>query len=205
MNVHSHSPTARGTATREAILKAALELFAERGFHGTAVPQVAKHAGIAAGTIYRHFAGKEQLVNEVYRRCKTSMMQHLVASMELQTEPRELFRSFFGALAQFARTESLAFAFLELHHHGSYLDKESRELELNILIPIAQFVEQFKAQGILKPFSTEALISMVWGALVGIVKASKLGYVRLTDVVVNETEQSCWDAIRRTDSMETDR
>jgi AcrR family transcriptional regulator len=205
MNVHSHSPTARGEATRDAIVNAALELFAERGFHGTAVPEVAKRAGVAAGTIYRHFVGKEQLVNVVYRRCKSAMMDHLVSSLKIQTEPRELFRAFFGSLADFARTQPMAFAFLELHHHGSYLDKESRELELNILIPIAHFVEQLKSQGILKPFSTEALISMVWGALVGIVKASKLGYVRLTDTVMNETEQSCWDAIRRIEPLETER
>ena len=43
---------------REAILEAALELFAERGFHGTAVPLIAAKAHVGAGTIYRHFKDK---------------------------------------------------------------------------------------------------------------------------------------------------
>ena len=50
------------------ILSAALELFANRGFHGTAVPDVAKLAGVGAGTIYRYFENKEALVNAVYHR-----------------------------------------------------------------------------------------------------------------------------------------
>jgi AcrR family transcriptional regulator len=58
MNIHS---LVNATAAphvddkREAILGAALELFAERGFHGTAVPQIADKAGVGAGTIYRYF------------------------------------------------------------------------------------------------------------------------------------------------------
>jgi len=40
---------------RETILAAALELFVERGFYGTAVPEIAERAGVGAGTIYRYF------------------------------------------------------------------------------------------------------------------------------------------------------
>jgi AcrR family transcriptional regulator len=52
---------------REAILAAALELFAERGFHGTAVPLVADKAGVGAGTLYRHFPTREALILAVYQ------------------------------------------------------------------------------------------------------------------------------------------
>src|SRR5689334_15289154 len=55
---------------REAILAAALELFVERGFYGTAVPEIAERAGVGAGTIYRYFESKETLVNELYREQK---------------------------------------------------------------------------------------------------------------------------------------
>ena len=56
---------------REAIMAAALELFVERGFYGTAVPEIAERAGVGAGTIYRYFESKEALVNALYRerRC----------------------------------------------------------------------------------------------------------------------------------------
>ena len=55
---------------REAILQAALELFVERGFYGTAVPEIADRASVGAGTIYRYFESKEALVNAIYRQEK---------------------------------------------------------------------------------------------------------------------------------------
>src|SRR5438067_8425981 len=44
-----------GGDKREAIMSAALELFVERGFYGTAVPEIAERAEVGAGTIYRYF------------------------------------------------------------------------------------------------------------------------------------------------------
>ena len=49
-------------ARQEAILQAALQLFAERGYHGTAVPEVASLAGVGTGTIYRYFESKHKLL-----------------------------------------------------------------------------------------------------------------------------------------------
>ena len=46
-------------ATRERLLRAALDLFTTDGFQGTTTPTLASRAGIAEGTIYRHFASKE--------------------------------------------------------------------------------------------------------------------------------------------------
>lgn len=55
---HAVSPAAD---KREAILAAALDLFAERTFEGTPVPLIAERAGVATGTIYRYFESKETL------------------------------------------------------------------------------------------------------------------------------------------------
>lgn len=54
-------------ATRDRLVRAALELFTSQGYHGTTTPVIAERAGVAEGTIYRHFTSKEQLLNEIYR------------------------------------------------------------------------------------------------------------------------------------------
>jgi len=51
---------------RDKILEVMLRLIKEQGIQATPMAQVAKEAGVAAGTIYHHFASKEQLVNELY-------------------------------------------------------------------------------------------------------------------------------------------
>lgn len=60
--------TSGGAATRERILVAAERLFAERGFSGVSMPAIAAAAGITAGAIYKHFAGKEELFFSIVAR-----------------------------------------------------------------------------------------------------------------------------------------
>lgn len=47
--------------TRQAILSAAFSLFAEQGFHGTSMRQIAETSGTALGGIYNHFESKQQI------------------------------------------------------------------------------------------------------------------------------------------------
>jgi AcrR family transcriptional regulator len=51
--------------SRAAILRAALELFAERGFAGTTVADVAERAGVSKGLIYAYVASKEELLRAI--------------------------------------------------------------------------------------------------------------------------------------------
>ena len=55
----------RGERTRDEILSAALQLFIDRGYHGTSMRQIARQAGIALGGIYNHFSSKEEIFFEV--------------------------------------------------------------------------------------------------------------------------------------------
>lgn len=55
-----------GKATRAKISRAALALFVEKGVAETTVRDIAAAAGIAEGTLYRHFAGKDELAWELF-------------------------------------------------------------------------------------------------------------------------------------------
>ena len=50
-------------STKERILQEALTLFAENGYDGTGVEQIAEKVGIKAPSIYKHFKGKEDILN----------------------------------------------------------------------------------------------------------------------------------------------
>ena len=55
-------PSPHKTAqTRQAVARAALELFIEQGYRGTPMSDVAERAGVAKGTVYRYFADKQAL------------------------------------------------------------------------------------------------------------------------------------------------
>jgi AcrR family transcriptional regulator len=55
------------TPTRERLLTAARELIEEGGYGSAPVIAIARRAGLAAGTLYRHFGSKEELFVEVFR------------------------------------------------------------------------------------------------------------------------------------------
>jgi AcrR family transcriptional regulator len=55
------------SSTRERLLHAAQELMEEGGYGAAAVAAIAERAGLAAGTLYRHFPSKEELFVEVFR------------------------------------------------------------------------------------------------------------------------------------------
>ena len=60
-----HSPPSSENQTRTRILQAAQRLFAAKGFEGTTTRDLAQIAGVAEGTLFRHFANKKALLVEV--------------------------------------------------------------------------------------------------------------------------------------------
>jgi AcrR family transcriptional regulator len=60
--------TRRREATRERILSAAMEAFAEQGFHGASVEDVCERAGFTRGAFYSNFAALDDLVMELYEQ-----------------------------------------------------------------------------------------------------------------------------------------
>jgi AcrR family transcriptional regulator len=207
MNVHSHKSRpaagrARGrgrpaTGGKSAeILDAALGLFAARGYHGVAIPEIAAAAGVAAGTIYRHFASKDELVNAVYRRAKQQVIAQVLDGLPGAGPVRGQFHELWQRLRGFATAAPVAFAFLELHHHGDYLDRASRALEVEALLPVARFLDGAATAGQVRAILPQALMAMVWGAFVGLIKAERAGYLRFTDDLSAQIEATLWDAIR---------
>lgn len=182
---------------REAILDAARDLFAERGFHGTAVPLVAKTAGVGAGTIYRYFESKERLVNVLYRREKQAVLDFVMAGFPFALAPRQQFHHFFERVLGYAEAEPASFRFLEHHHHAPYLDGESLALEGRAMSMALGFLEQASAAGLTKDVAPPVLIALVWGGLVRLMKEAWEGQLELTEAVRAEAEEVFWEAVRR--------
>ena len=72
--------------TKDKILAAALDEFASKGFAGTRVDQIAQAAGVNKAMIYYHFAGKQDLFNEMFQ----SEMEALKKELGLIMEKRDV-------------------------------------------------------------------------------------------------------------------
>ena len=90
----------KSVARREAILAAALEEFAARGFEGARLDDVAKRAGVAKGTIYLHFRDKETLFQELIRSTLTPIVAMIEAAGKTDMPLRAVFDHLAGAFVR---------------------------------------------------------------------------------------------------------
>jgi AcrR family transcriptional regulator len=188
----------RGPAAdkREAIMTAALELFVERGFYGTIVPDIADRAGVGAGTIYRYFESKEALVNAIYREQKALFGRIAVDDFPATAPTREQFRVLWMRMARFATENPSSFGFLELHHHAQYLDAESRAVEQRMTELFTHVVVRAQARNELKPGDPHILMGLVMGAFIGLVRKCADADRPLAEADWKLGEQCMWEAIR---------
>jgi len=181
------------------ILAAATVAFAEKGFHGTTIPDVANSAGVGAGTIYRYFANKEDLVNGVYINSKTKLLSYLTrdydaaAGFDLETRFRTAWRN----LCSFALENPEDFYFLEMQEHSKYLSKESKALERKTLAPLRLLAHRGQRSGAISPLPSMSLIAMVWGVFAGLFKADALGYTKVTQQILDDAGDACWKMIAK--------
>src|SRR3954464_9420189 len=78
---------------RDAIRRAAIQVFAERGYFNAQVADVARAAGIAAGTVYLYFRSKDDLLVSIFERPVRDAIEEGRPSVAPLTEPVERLRA----------------------------------------------------------------------------------------------------------------
>ena len=123
------SPPSSETQTRTRILQAAQRLFAAKGFEGTTTRDLAQTAGVAEGTLFRHFANKKAILVEV----ATSGWVDLLT--DLLTELSEM--GSYKAIAQVMRrrmwnlqknADIMRVCFMEVQFHPDLRDRIQTEV-----------------------------------------------------------------------------
>lgn len=80
--VREPARSARRDATRERVLDAAREVFAERGVFGGSVEEICERAGFTRGAFYSNFADKDDVLRALVEREQARLLAHLDASLE---------------------------------------------------------------------------------------------------------------------------
>lgn len=180
---------------RAKLLDAALGLFETRGFDGVAVPEIAAKAGVAVGTVYRYFETKEALVNALYRQLKQSYNIAVLAPVEPGLPTREIFSLYWQRMTQFARENPRGIRFMDLHHHSTYLDDESRALSKTYAKAAEGFVRDGRRRGDIRDLDPVMVVALMWGAAAGLTKFSASGSLTFNEVTANDMEDALWRAI----------
>jgi AcrR family transcriptional regulator len=92
------TPEKRRRQTRDHLLEAAAQVFAERGFHGASLDEVAAVAGFTKGAVYSNFKNKEDLFLAVLERIHSHEMDEIHRTLDASEVPPESRLSDFVAL-----------------------------------------------------------------------------------------------------------
>ena len=157
---------ARKAATRERIVASALEQVGEGGYASAGMQRVAERAGVAVGTVYRHFPSKRELFAEVFRRASQRELD--VVTEVAGTNGRPARDRIAAAVEAFCR-RALAGPVLAYAQIAEPVDPavESERLRLRrgYRDAFARVLEDGIAAGELRPHDSKTIASALVGAL----------------------------------------
>ncbi len=180
--------------TRERLVRAALDLFTTQGYHASTTPQVARRAGVAEGTIYRHFTSKEQLLNEIYRGAAqmfTQIIEQTPAGSPCRTRMNEIAAGWGQVAADDPPLVRLVF----VSPPAGLLDDKSRETFEQMRVELEKVVASGKAAGEIRP-GPAYLWTDVWLQLVRLMLERVAAQEWATHhSAPKQVIDSAWDAI----------
>ena len=77
---------------REAILRAAITVFAHNGYFNSKVADIAREAGVADGTVYLYFKSKEDILHSIFDRSVEEALDAARNEVQQVSDPREKLR-----------------------------------------------------------------------------------------------------------------
>ena len=155
-------------AKRDAILRAAIDVFAERGYFNAQVADVARAAGVAAGTVYLYFRSKDDLLVSIFERTVNDGLSHGRAAVADISDPAERLRRFAHLhLAMLGRDRNLAIVFqVELRQSVKFMERFSSTLLRDYLGQIRAAIEDGQKSGLFRrDVKATTVAKMFFGAL----------------------------------------
>jgi AcrR family transcriptional regulator len=197
MSTPASTPSKRdGAATHQRLLRAGLELFTTIGFRATTTPEIAARAGVAEGTIYRHFTGKEELLIEAYRVAQLWGLEQLkLQDVNKTLPPRERLLAVAKRLVNGAEHDPAMVRMLLRRRDERYLDDAARQAAREFRDALQQIVASGKSDGQVRAGPADLWMA-VWLALVAFAVERVSAKEWTADhPQVAMTLEAAWDAI----------
>lgn len=161
-------PPTRTGDRRDDILRAATDTFAARGFFNAQVADVARSAGVAAGTVYLYFRGKDHLLVSIFERTMTEAIDEGRQLLARTSDPVERLRGIARLhLGRLGRDRALAVVFqVELRQSTKFMERFSSTRLREYLGIIRDVIAEGQAAGVFRRSLNPTLAAkLFFGAL----------------------------------------
>lgn len=150
--------------TRDAILRTAQKLFAEKGFENTAVEDITRQINIAQSTFFNYFPRKEDILPEMFRKKLPAMKDKWTAILDSATPVKTKIQDIFNTTAHFvAKNENISRAML-INNVSSLNQRYDRFFFEEFRSMVAKVLEKGQQEGCIRhDLSAEKLATMLEG------------------------------------------
>ncbi len=167
-----HSPTARRLSPKETkkarILRAAIDVFADKGFFAARMTDVAKEAQVADGTLYLYFEGKENLLLSIFEDVLSRFIERLRSEIVSLHDPVDKLRVMVRLhLETLGRDRALASVLqIEMRNSRRFMSEFARGRLGEYLSMVREIIEEGQETGIFRPSINSALATnVIFGAV----------------------------------------
>jgi AcrR family transcriptional regulator len=153
-----------GSQTKALIDDTALRLFVEKGVTATTIKDIAGTAGIAEGTIYRHYDSKQELAWELFAKNITELAVNLDRCQPKHQALEDKLAAIITLCCSFLDTKPMLFCYLLLEHHG-HIRKMTPEIPIPVRV-LKNVIAGGMAAGEIPQANADAKTAMVLGVLI---------------------------------------
>ena len=177
----SRKPRSDGRRNRELIVQVAKVAFTENGI-GTSLDDIAKKAGVGAGTLYRHFPSREALIEAVYR-AEVERLAEAAERLVGELPPVEALRAWLLLFVDHLATKKVIAAALQSLVGGSRVFEENMS---KLHLPIKAIYDRAIADGDMRPDIDlmDHLRAIVGVAFFGVSESWRESATRLVDILI---------------------
>lgn len=184
---------------KEEIIKAAMELIAEQGFHGAPMALIAEKAGVGAGTIYRYFENRDVLIKDLYARIDENLKDSILKDYPENRPVREQFFHIGRGIMDYFLMNPLDYMYAEQFHHSPYgIEYRGKKL----FNPTGDYdfcrdlFEKGREQQVLKEIPMAVFINLAFAPIFWLLKDHHLGFVNIDEPLSKLIVSSCWDSVK---------
>ncbi|MEA2039971.1 MAG: TetR/AcrR family transcriptional regulator [Thermodesulfobacteriota bacterium] len=173
---------------KESILKAAIILFAERGFNATPTSEIAKRAGVAEGLIFHYFKNKGGILVHILEEMMDAYIQGLEANMEKAATGLEAIENIIAFHLRFSEKRSKEFIVVirdfpfDLMKAGSPAMGMITEGSVRISHVMRRCIERGIKDGSIQEVPVEETVFLIRGLLNGLIRLKMLGTQKMPEI-----------------------
>jgi AcrR family transcriptional regulator len=177
-------------------MEAAIDLFSVQGFHATPTQQISDRAGVSAGTLFRYFKTKEDLIDTLYFNIYQTLSDVVEEAIHSKKNIEEQIKN--------AKRQTLFWMFenpkktLFFEHFISSpgITKKAKEEALDRFTALDQLYDKAFSKGIIKEIDREVFLAYFWYPNLMLINLYTIGRLQNNiEEIIEQSISSMWNGI----------